>query len=164
MVPPELLAIVQRLLEVFGPLESPWAFTGSLGLALQGLETKIHDIDVQTDEAGAYRMQDLLGEAIEEPVSFKQSERIRSHFGRGRLAGYQIEIMGDIQKMTPLGEWQDPPELERIIRRIVVQGLQIPVLDLIHEKEAYRALGRHERAEEIGLAIDLRSAADQKTD
>ncbi len=41
-----------------------WAITGSLGLALHGIDVQVNDIDIQTDESGAYRIEQayrLLG-------------------------------------------------------------------------------------------------------
>ena len=32
-----------------------WVVTGSLGMALQGMDVEVHDIDIQTDKDGATR-------------------------------------------------------------------------------------------------------------
>lgn len=44
--------------------EVVWAITGSLGFALQGVETKVNDIDLQTDAAGAYGIQNAFAERV----------------------------------------------------------------------------------------------------
>ena len=44
--------------------------TGSTSFALQGMDVQAHDIDIQTDEASAYKLGTLLKEHCVEPVRF----------------------------------------------------------------------------------------------
>jgi hypothetical protein len=47
------------LRELHGELSSSpirWVLTGSAGFALQGVPVAVHDLDVQTDAAGAYEI------------------------------------------------------------------------------------------------------------
>lgn len=82
------------------PIE--WVVTGSLGMALQGVPVEVHDIDLQTDQAGAYAIERCLAEYVTMPVHYLASERIRSHFGQLQIDGMQVEIMGALQKrLTP---------------------------------------------------------------
>ena len=39
-----------------------WVVTGSLGMALQGMEIEVHDIDIQTDRQGAYEIESKFPE------------------------------------------------------------------------------------------------------
>ncbi|MCW5852548.1 MAG: hypothetical protein KIT87_20910, partial [Anaerolineae bacterium] len=64
-----------------------WAVTGSVGMALQGIPVEPHDIDLQTDAAGAYEIQRRLAEYSVQPVAFLAGERMRSHFGRLVIEG-----------------------------------------------------------------------------
>lgn len=127
----------------------PWAITGSVGMALQGMPLAPRDIDLQTDRAGAYAMQDLLAEFVVQPVAMKDSGHTRSLFGVLRVEGVTVEIMGDMVRRGPDGEWGTPPALAAITRRVMLAGMDLPVLDLAHEYQAYLAMGRTERAEEI---------------
>lgn len=127
----------------------PWAITGSVGMALQGMALAPRDIDLQSDRAGAYAIQDLLAEFVEQPVALRESEEMRSHFGALRVGAVTVEIMGDVARRGPDGAWQAPPALAAIIRRVALAGMDLPVLDLAHEYQAYLAMGRTERAEEI---------------
>lgn len=46
-----------------------WALTGSASFALQGLPLMPHDIDVQTDDRGAYAIERLFSEYVARPVT-----------------------------------------------------------------------------------------------
>ena len=41
-----------------------WVVTGSLGFALQGVPVQPHDIDIQTDKAGAYEIERLFSDVV----------------------------------------------------------------------------------------------------
>ena len=126
-----------------------WALTGSLGMALQGMPLTPHDVDVQTDRDGAYQIELRLSRYMVVPVSFSESDRIRSHFGRAQVLGMAVEIMGGIQKRLPDGAWETPVSVVEHRRLVSIGGMTIPVLSLEYEREAYLKLGRLERAEQI---------------
>jgi len=123
-----------------------WVVTGSLGFALQGVPITPHDIDVQTDTPGAYAIARLLSEYAVRPVAFSSTAMIRAHFGALAIAGIAVEIMGDIQKRLPNGDWEQPVDLERHRRVVELAGMRLPVLSLEYEREAYLQLGRTETA------------------
>ena len=75
-----------------------WAITGSLGLALHGIDVQVNDIDIQTDASGAYRIEKVFEENVVRKVEFAESEKIRSHFGELEVEGVKVEIMGALQK------------------------------------------------------------------
>jgi len=123
-----------------------WVVTGSLGFALQGVPVTPPDIDLQTDVGGAYTIARLFSGYAVRPVAFSCAATIRSHFGALAIASITVEIMGDIQKRLPDGTWDDPVDLERHRRVVDVAGMQLPVLSLDYEREAYVQLGRTETA------------------
>lgn len=145
----DVLKIIYRLLS---DLDHPWAITGSMGMALQGVDIDVHDIDIQTDRAGAYLIQDRLADHVVSKVRYREASNIRSHYGKSRINGIDIEVMGDIEKLQPDGRWTDPPDLLQIIRRVEVDALQIPVLDLEYEKRAYSIMGRDKTVAKIEAA------------
>ena len=124
-----------------------WVITGSLGMALQGMTVDVHDIDIQTDKEGAYEIERRFSEYIVQPVSYIISERIRSHLGALEIDGIKVEIMGDIQKRSEDLAWEDPVEVELYKCWAGINGMQIPVLSLEYEYQAYLKLGRNEKAE-----------------
>ncbi|MFC7190835.1 nucleotidyltransferase domain-containing protein [Halocatena marina] len=126
-----------------------WALTGSTSLALQDLPLAPNDIDVQTTGEGAYSIEEQFTECMVEPVSFVSSEQIRSHFGKLVLEDTLVEIMGAVQKRREDGTWTSPVAIAEHRDIISVEGMQIPVLSLQYEAQAYDQLGRNERADVI---------------
>lgn len=123
-----------------------WVLTGSLAFALQGIPIVVHDIDIQTDENGAYQIAGLFPVHLIKPVTFSSTGIIRSHFGHLLIDGIKVEIMGDIQTRLPDSSWQSPPDLFTLRRYIARGDLKIPVLPLEYEYQAYLKLGRYQTA------------------
>lgn len=151
---PEAHSAALRAL-VAGLLDAPidWALTGSTSFALQGVPVAPNDIDVQTDAAGAYAIAARLSAAVVAPVRPSGTERIRSHFGALALAGVRVELMGDLQKRLPDGRWEAPVVIRPHRRWLRYAGLLLPVLDLAYEAQAYRIMGRAERADLLARAV-----------
>ena len=84
------------IVDILKDVDQPWAFTGSVGMALQGVEIAIGDIDIQTNQPGAYQIAGQLSEFAISRVRYLESERIRSHFGSFRINEITVEVMGDI--------------------------------------------------------------------
>ena len=124
-----------------------WALTGSLGFSLQSVPVEPNDIDIQTDKEGAYEIERYFSEFVTKRVKFSSTERIRSHFGELMVDGIKVEIMGDIQKRLKDGSWENPVDLEQHKRVVEVEGMQVPVLSLEYEYQAYLKLGRMDKAE-----------------
>lgn len=124
-----------------------WVITGSLGMALQGVDVEINDIDIQTTHNGAYDIELLFSEFVVEPVSYLISEKIRSHLGKLQITGIEVEIMGGIQKRLEDQTWEMPINLENHRCWLNIDKMHIPVLSLEYEYQAYQKLGRIEKAE-----------------
>jgi hypothetical protein len=150
-----LLKICRRLRDT----KLDWALTGSLGMALQGVDVPVHDIDLQTDEQGAYAMERCFRDDVVKPVTHTISERIRSHLGALEIDGIKVEIMGAIEKRLDDGSWGAPVQVIRHRRWIDVRGVRVPVLSLEYEVEAYRKMGRIERAEMLKSWLEQRGAS-----
>jgi hypothetical protein len=124
-----------------------WAVTGSLGFALQGIPVTPHDIDIQTDKNGAYRIGDLFAEYVVERVGYSSTDKVRSHFGVLSIGSFRCEIIGDIEKRLDNGTWSSAPNLQDHIHYVQVDKMRIPVLSLQYECQAYTQLGRYDRVE-----------------
>lgn len=144
---PTYLEVLRVLHARLSDSDVTWAITGSLGFALQGVPVQPNDIDVQTDEAGAYSIERLFAEFVVRKVVFSEAERIRSHFGALLIDGVRVEIMGDIEKRQEDRQWEPPVEVRRHTRLVEVEGMHVPVLSLEYEYRAYLTLGRVARAE-----------------
>ena len=123
-----------------------WVLTGSASFALQGLPLEVNDIDIQTDKVGAYKIEHLFSEFIVKKVNLSSTEKIRSHFGALMIDGIKVEIMGDIQKRSKNGQWEQPVDLQKHKQFVDIEDMHIPVLSLEYEYQAYLKLGRVEKA------------------
>jgi aminoglycoside-2''-adenylyltransferase len=142
----ELLRIVASRLK---GISEPWAITGSVGLLLQGIPGTPHDLDLQSSVAGIYEIERVLQLTTTLPVSLSETDPIKSHFGRGTLGGWQIELMGDVHKRSADGIWVSTPPLASVVTRVRYAGIDLPVLTLEYEAEAYEALGREDQSNRI---------------
>ena len=150
-----LRALVMRLEQT----DVMWALTGSLAFALQGVPAEPHDIDVQTDAAGAYAIEQCFAAHVTRPVTWATAAQIHSHFGALTLGGLRVEIMGGLQKRRTNGTWEPPVDVERHRRFIAVADLRVPVLSLEHEYQAYLLLDRREKAEVLRAWLQRTRAA-----
>ena len=140
MIPSKHLDVLRQVQERLRDSGVIWVITGSLGLALQGVETDVHDIDVQSDRAGAHQIEELFADYVVRPVALLEDERVRSHLGA-------LEIDGP---------WEPPPDLARLATTVEAEGTQVPVLRLEYERDAYRKMGRPDKAELIAAALRRR--------
>lgn len=140
-----LFNVINFLVRKFSTISQPWALTGSAGQLLQGMTLQPHDIDIQTNENGAYIINNLLKEYCIENVHFRESLIIKSFFGVFSYRTVKIEVMGDIQKKVG-NHWIATPDLTKIIKLKDWKGLLVPILDLKYELQAYIDLGRIDRA------------------
>ena len=124
-----------------------WALTGSLSFALQGIETEVHDIDIQTNAERAYRIEDIFCEFIEKEVAWLESQKIRSYFGVLLINTVKVEIMGALSKKLTNGNWEQSVDIRKYRKLVQVDKISVPVLSLSYESEAYQKLGRTEKAE-----------------
>jgi hypothetical protein len=153
MIPPLHLQVLSAIINRLRRTDINWVLTGSLSFAIQGVAITPNNIDIQTDEAGAYAIEQLFESQRVRPVSFSIAERICSHFGELQIEGVRVEIMGDIQKRCDDGSWEDPANLTQHKRWVIVEGLFVPVFSLEYEYEAYAKLGRLERATMLKRAL-----------
>jgi hypothetical protein len=154
VIAPAFLYALRIIIARLGEPSIDWALTGSLAFALQGVPVEPHDIDLQTDEAGAYAIERQLAAFCIRAVTFSAAEHIRSHFGALLIEGIKVEIMGALQKRLPDGSWEAPVDVRRYRHYVEVEGLRVPVLALEYEYQAYLTMGRHERAALLKQAIE----------
>jgi hypothetical protein len=149
MIPGNFIPIIKSLVGQCDLLGLTWAFTGSLNLVLWGFELEPQDIDLETDRFGAEQFDHLHADKAVWSLHLRESEIMRSYFGRYDFDGTQVEVMGDCQYHLADGSWTSPRPLEKRIRRVNRQGLLLPLLNLEDEFENCRLMGRLEKAERI---------------
>jgi len=146
MLNPTYLRVLRKIHTRLDNTDVNWVVRGSFGLALQGVPVEPPDIDIQTDEAGAYKTEQIFSEFVVRKVVFSSAERVRSHFGALMIDGIRVDIMGDVQRCDDDGTWDEPVNLERHKRIVEVEGMRTPVVPLEHEYQAYLKMGRTEKA------------------
>lgn len=145
MLPELHLKVLKKVYARLDPLNINWVVTGSTGLALWGIPLVPHDLDLQSDELGAYRMEQCLQQYVVKPMQFSSNGALASHLGTLLIDGLPVEIMGDLKKLVGV-VWEGPVDLERHKRYISYHGMRLPLLDLAYEYEAYLKMGRLEKA------------------
>ena len=146
MINPIYLNVLRKIYIRLCNTNINWVITGSLGFALQGVPVEPHDIDVQTNKTGAYEIERLFSKFVDRKVAFSSTHVIRSHFGVLMIDGIKVEIMGDIQKRLDNGTWESPVDLKQHRKIVEIEGMQVPVLSLAYEYQAYMKLGRIDKA------------------
>jgi hypothetical protein len=68
-------------------------FTGSIGQKLQGMNLQPHDVEIQTNQEGAYIINDLLQDYCYEKVYFRESSMLSLHFGNFKYNDARIEVI-----------------------------------------------------------------------
>jgi hypothetical protein len=149
MLDPRYLGALRKIHDRLRDSNVNWVITAGVNLALQGLPVEVHDIDLLTDEAGAYEIERRFAEFVTRRVRFSADEGVRSHFGTLSIDGIEVEIMGDVQIRREDGKWEDAPDPDSCKRLVEVEGMGIPVRSLEYECEAYRKLGRVGKAEMV---------------
>ena len=144
MINPAFLDVLRKLYTRLDGTDINWAVTGSLCFALQGVPMpEVHDIDLQSDAAGAYDIERLFAENVSRKVEFSSTHNIRSHFGALMIDGVKVEIMGDVEKRPDgAADWEEPPDLKQVKRYVQVDEMRVPVMDLEYECQAYLSMGR----------------------
>ena len=154
MIDPVYFNVLRQIYARLSNTDVNWVVTGSLGFALQRVPVQPNDIDIQTDKAGAYEIENLFSDVVIRKVKFSATERIKSHFGALQIDGIEVEIMGDIQKRGADGVWEEIVDPAHYRCLVEVDGLLVPVLSLEYEYQAYLKLGRTERAKMLRRWLD----------
>jgi hypothetical protein len=79
---------------------------------------------------------------------------MRSLLGKAVVQEIEVEIIGGVQKRLEDGGWEEPVNVAEHRRWVEWRRWKVPVLDLEYEAEAYRRMGRLEKAEKIRRWLD----------
>lgn len=133
-IPEPIRQVLVILAEKLESSKTGWAVTGSTSLALQGLDIVPNDLDILTDEEGAYSFAKRFRDHAVEPLEWKTSSKYESHLGRFKTNGVQVEVMGDLRVFRG-GQWS--PVMNPRTRKIVsieVANRKIPTVSLESQK------------------------------
>jgi hypothetical protein len=135
--------VVRRMAGAFNQAGLTYKIVGGASAALHGVEIPVKDIDIETSAEEAYRFEQLFPAEVVEPVTDKQSQRYRSHFGRFEFQGVIVEVMGDLQRREQ-GRWIPTWTCTRT--EIDLDGDSVSLSWLEEETLAYVRRGRMGRA------------------
>jgi len=121
----------------------PYKVVGGTAVALHGVPVPVKDIDIETDAAGAYRFQSLFAGHVVQPVTLRETESYRSHFGRFDFDSVMVEVMGDLQRREA-GAWV--PTATATESMVDLDSVPVRVSWLEEEMLAYIRRGRLDRA------------------
>lgn len=133
------------LFDKMPPSQFTWALTGSAGLRIQGVDVPVHDLDIQTDQETIFILEGKLAGFMKTPVHVWESPGMRSLDGKAEVEGIEIELLANIAHRLPDGSWSSFTDFSRLIH-VELGGLVIPVFPLEDELEAYKAMGRSQKA------------------
>lgn len=118
-----------------------YAIRGTASLILQGLDMKAIDVDIVCDEVAALKCNDLFKEYIITPVSFSESSKFKSYFGKFSINDIEIEIMGNWQIKKSNGEWSKIYDGSGSLL-ITYADIDIPVTTVAQELAMFADMGR----------------------
>lgn len=137
--------ILCKLVWLMPPKEYVWALTGSAGLRLQGVDTPVNDIDIQTDKNTVYELEKKLADYMQVAVHPWESEHTFSLHGQAEMNGIMVELIGDIKHRQPGGSWEDAEDISANRIWVSWRELEIPVFPLDFEARAYAKMGRNDK-------------------
>ena len=120
-----------------------WHLNGSFNLLAQGMDIAVHDLDIETDEAGLLIFREKLKEYIEED---RYRNEIEAHSLLLDIDGVQIEILA-----------HDNPDIAMVsdVKLINVEEMEIPVISYENAKKFYRMVGMENKVKLIEEHIEL---------
>jgi hypothetical protein len=152
-LPEQHTAVLDFLLKEMPPSEYPWTLTGSAGLRLQGVDVSVHDLDLQTDAATVFLMEEKLSSYMNVPVHLWETEHTLSYHGQAEIRGVQVELLGDIRHRFAGRAWDESLEIRSVLVWLAWHDLEVPVLSLGYEVLAYEKMGRTQKAGLIRAAL-----------
>lgn len=136
-------AVLRTIIQRLAASDIAYRVVGGTALALRGLPVPVHDLDLEMSVADVYRFGDLFSPYALEPVAWRETADVRSHFGRFEIGGMVVEAMGGL-------EWRRGdrwvPSMLATADTADLDGLAVPVPELEEDVLAYLRRGRLERA------------------
>jgi hypothetical protein len=140
---PRWKAVLKTIVRQLDAVGIAYRVVGGTALALRDLPVPVNDIDLEMTQADAYRFGELFPDAVVDPVSWRESDNVRSHFGRFQIDGFNIEVMSDLEWLRD-GRWV--PTFSRTRDTVPLEGIPVSVLELEEETLAYLRRGKLDRA------------------
>lgn len=92
MLAQKYLNVLQKIYNKLSGTNINWVITGSTAFIIQGIPLAPNDIDIQTDERGAYQIEKCFKDFIKTKVRLSSDGKISSHFGCLEIDGIKDVI------------------------------------------------------------------------
>jgi S-adenosylmethionine-dependent methyltransferase len=142
-VRPAWRAALCRLVQELDKAAIEYKVVGGAAAALHGVPIAVKDIDIETRPEDAYRFAERFAGHAVLPMSWRESESYRSHFGRFQFGDVMVEVMADLERREDDG-WV--PSATRTETTTEVEGIAVRTSWLEEETLAYIRRNRLERA------------------
>jgi len=120
-----------------------YTVVGGAALALHGLRVCVRDLDLEMSRWAVYQFQEAFAAQAVLPVAWRETETVRSHYGRFEIGGVQVDVMADLERHVG-DRWA--PSLCTTSKTVELQGMPIQVVTLEEEVLANLRRGRLETA------------------
>jgi hypothetical protein len=138
-----------------------WAIGGSMGLAIHEVSVEIHDIDIFTNTEGADKIFMLLREYNIELMQHKEDAQFKAYYGLFEINGIKVEVIADLEIMEE-SKWVKLENLRiKEIKRY--KDMTVPILDIRHEHDANKRIGRIDKANTIAEFLRKEEEYNRRT-
>jgi S-adenosylmethionine-dependent methyltransferase len=120
-----------------------YVVVGGAALALRGLPLSVADLDLEMSIEAIYQVASWFEEAVELPVAWRETETVRSHFGRIKIDGIGIDLMAGLERRSG-DRWA--PSFTSTRDTVMLEGVAVHTVELEEEALAYLRQGRLDRA------------------
>ena len=119
-----------------------WHLNGSFNLLVQGMDVEVHDLDIETDEAGLQVFREKLKEFLQDD---RYRKDIEAHALLLQIEGVQVEILA-----------HDNPELAMLseAKTSNIEEMNIPILTYEKAKKFYKMIGMDEKVKMIDQHLE----------
>jgi len=120
-----------------------YAVRGTASIFLQGFDMNVDDVDVLGNKTVALACNKLLGDFLVEKVSYKESEKFKSYFGKFEISNVLVEIYGNWQIKNENGKWSDifDASIDEV-DMVNVTGLEVKVTKIETELKMFSLMSR----------------------
>ena len=133
----DIKQLLTLILEKVNHKNIVWRLEGSANLRIQGVDVKVNDLDLTTDEDGFEFFMNVLKDYI---VKNFFNEKTNSYSLVCDINSFEVEVNYYLDK--------DKLMLDKV-KELTWEGLKIPVLPLDSAKKFYESIGRKQKVDLI---------------
>ena len=140
---PRWRAVLRRVAARLVAHDVDYVLVGGAALALRGLPLSVSDLDLEMSVESIYDVAAWFEEAVVLPVAWRETEAVRSHFGRLEIDGVGIDLIAGLERR---GDDRWSPSFTTTRDTVTLEGVEIRTVELEEEVLAYLRRGRLDRA------------------